>query len=400
MTMNGTTRTIGRKTLARLAAATLALCGAGIASAQVPVVNAAYVALAPQDLQGAVAPVALYPDALLAQTLVASTHPQDVESAAQWLRAGGNPAQADFNPWDDSVKGLVHDPAGLYLLADNYSWMNDLGNAFLNRRADTMAAVQLVRSRAYANGELTSNAYQTVIIDDQMIQIIPANPQVIYQPVYEPQAILGDSVVVQPASVIRFGVGIEVGAWLRNDCDWHDHDVYVGDWGSHRPWWEHHEFDHGRQVNVYVNNRPGRFEGARRITEVRNVTHVNNVERVTNVNVVRTVAPQHEAQRPTFQRQAHAEPAARMSSTHGIQTVRQATPPSTARRGKVEAPARQPIRVERDVPQQYRPAAAHEQRASVPLRGASVAQSNRTEGSSGQPANHDASARTNSRGGR
>src|SRR5581483_5364713 len=141
---------LGRKTLAKVIAGALAVSGAGLASAQVPVLDTGYVTVAPQNLQQVVAPVALYPDALLAQTLVASTYPQDVESAADWLRAGGDPSQADYQPWDDSVKGLVHDPDALYLLADNYDWMNNLGAAFLNQRADTMTAVQLVRQHAYS----------------------------------------------------------------------------------------------------------------------------------------------------------------------------------------------------------------------------------------------------------
>ena len=320
MTTTGTKRVIGRKTWTRLFAATLALTGAGLASAQVPVLNSGYLVVASQDLQQAVAPVALYPDALLAQTLVASTYPQVVVAAAEWLRAGGDPAQVDYQPWDDSVKGLVHDPDALYLLADNYDWMNELGTAFLNQRADTMAAVQSVRNRAYSNGELTSNSYQNVVVEDRVIQIVPANPQVIYVPVYQPQVIFEERpVYAESASFISFGAGIEVGTWLRHDCDWHDDDVYVGNWGSHRPWWEHPDFDHGRQVNVYLNNRPGRYEGERNVTNVtnvRNVTHVRNVNNVrnvnsvTNVNVQQSARWERDARKPAPQEHPSARPVA------------------------------------------------------------------------------------------
>src|SRR4030095_2103221 len=112
--------------------------------------------VARKDLQQVIARVALYPDALLAQVLVASTYPEDVVAAAASLR-GGESVAVDAQNWDISVQGLSHYPNALYLLADNYEWMNQLGAAFLNQQADVMEAVQLVRNRAWLNGYLATN---------------------------------------------------------------------------------------------------------------------------------------------------------------------------------------------------------------------------------------------------
>src|SRR5437588_11841240 len=101
---------LSRKALTQLLGAALAVSGAAWAPApaQVPLVGSEYVVTDQQDLQQVVAPVALYPDALLAQTLVASTYPQDVMAAAQWLSAGGSPSAADLQSWDLNVQGWMH----------------------------------------------------------------------------------------------------------------------------------------------------------------------------------------------------------------------------------------------------------------------------------------------------
>ena len=280
MTTIQTTR-LSTKMFVRVLAAALAVSGAGFATAQVPVMPTEYVVVARQDLQQVVAPVALYPDAMLAQTLVASTYPQDVVSAAQWLRDGGDPTWTDFQNWDDSVKGLTHYPEALYLLADNSDWMNQLGAAFINQQADVMAAVQDVRNRARLNGVLASNSYQNVVVDQQAVQIIPANPQVMYVPVYQPQMVLMERpAFIDPASVISFGIGVQVGAWLHHDCDWNDNAVYVGNWGSDRPWWhDRNDFRRDGDRGGYSHNRPGYFASERNVTNINHVTNINNPAR-------------------------------------------------------------------------------------------------------------------------
>ena len=179
-------------------------------------------------------PVALYPDALLAEVLVASTYPGDVVAAAQWLDAGNNPASVDDQDWDLSVKGVARFPDLLHYMAANGDWMNELGEAFINQEPDVMNAVQALRGEAPADGSLASNDQQQVIVDGSTIEIVPTNPQEIYLPIYDPQAVY----VANPYPVgtvviprIRFGPGIRVGDWLHHDFDWHDRAVYVGSWG-------------------------------------------------------------------------------------------------------------------------------------------------------------------------
>jgi hypothetical protein len=223
---------------------------------------AAYTPYSNDDLESMVAPVALYPDALLAQVLVACTYPDDVIAAAKWEDAGGVPAAIDSQPWDSSVKGVARDPDVLHYLARNADWMNTLGAAFLNQPDDVTAAVQLLRAKALAAGTLVSNQYQTVINNDGYIQIIPADGQTLYVPTYDPNVAFegqqydaGD--LYQPCE--SFGEGIDVGDWLDYDVDWYDGAVYFGHWGKDRPWW--HDHDRGRDVREtpYLDNRPGRF---------------------------------------------------------------------------------------------------------------------------------------------
>lgn len=351
---------MGRKTLAVLAAATAAVAGAGVARAQVAPLATPYVIPVSQDLQQIVAPVALYPDALLAQALVASTYPQQVIAAAQWLRDGGNPALVDGQGWDPSVSGLVNDPGALNLLAGNYAWMSQLGSAFLNQQDDVMNAVQSVRRTALDNGTLASNAYQTVLVDDQTIQIIPANPQVIYVPVYQPQVIFEPRPAYFESSFIRFGPAVQVGVWLHDDLDWHDRAVYVGDWGAQRPWWEHHEGG-GRDVNVYVDNRPGRY------VDERHVTNVTNVRDVTRIHEIDRTATRWERDARSPQPQPERRPEARpVEARHSsVDTrVERARPTAAPReRSAGAAPASEQVR--RAVPQAGTPKIRQEQRGAT-----------------------------------
>jgi hypothetical protein len=148
-----------------------------------------------------VAPVALYPDALLSQVLVAATYPLEIVEAGQWLQQNRNlqgPQLVDAarqQNWDASVQALVAFPDVVVTLNQDVQWTTSLGNAFLAQQPDVMAAVQRLRARAQANGRLSSNAQQTVSTETQggqaAIDIAPADPQVIYVPQYDPAYIWG-----------------------------------------------------------------------------------------------------------------------------------------------------------------------------------------------------------------
>jgi hypothetical protein len=155
----------------------------------------------PEQLDTLVAPVALYPDALLSQVLVASTYPLEITEAAQWLDQNGNlqgPQLVDAarqQNWDPSVQALVVFPDVIGRLASDIRWTTDLGNAFLAQQADVMRAVQNMRAQAWQAGKLRSNEQETVNRemqgDQQAIEIQPANPQVVYVPDYDPAYIWG-----------------------------------------------------------------------------------------------------------------------------------------------------------------------------------------------------------------
>jgi Protein of unknown function (DUF3300) len=186
--------------------------------------------LSSDQLNSLVAPIALYPDALVAQVLAAATNPDQVTSADDWLAQNRNLtgqalAQAvDQQSWDPSVKALTQFPSVLDNLAHNLSWTSSLGQAFANQQADVMAAVQLMRAKAQAAGTLQSNSQITVTQSaPSTIVIQPANPQVVYVPQYNPTVVYGAPIVVPyyvPAPLpvasvgIYFGSPITIGAWF------------------------------------------------------------------------------------------------------------------------------------------------------------------------------------------
>jgi Protein of unknown function (DUF3300) len=185
--------------------------------------------VAPQtadQLDALVAPIALYPDALVAQVLGAATYPDQVAIADYWLGQNKNLTGAalasavDQQSWDASVKALTQFPDVLDDLAKNLAWASSLGQAFHNQQADVMAAVQVMRAKAQAAGTLKSSPQVTVVQQTpQTIVIQPANPQVVYVPQYDPTLVYGSPYVVPLytphvglAAALSFGAGIAVGA--------------------------------------------------------------------------------------------------------------------------------------------------------------------------------------------
>src|SRR5271166_2953480 len=203
------------------------------------------------QLDALVAPIALYPDALVAQVLAASANPDQVANADDWLAqnkslTGTALAQGvDQQSWDPSVKALTQFPSVLDNLAHNLSWTSSLGQAFANQQADVMAAVQTMRSKAHAAGSLQSNSQITVTTPTaNTIVIQPANPQVVYVPQYNPTVVYGAPIVVPyyvappvPVSFgLYFGTGITIGGfvggggWVGGGFGWGWHAWGVN-WG-------------------------------------------------------------------------------------------------------------------------------------------------------------------------
>jgi hypothetical protein len=189
--------------------------------------------LSADALQQLVAPVALYPDALVAQILGAATFPDQVAAASGWLQqnkslTGTALMQAvDKQQWDPSVKALTQFPSILDNLAKNLSWTSALGEAYHMQAADVMSAVQALRAKAQAAGNLKTGSQITVVQQSpQVIVIQPTNPQVIYVPQYNPTVVYGAPVAtpgystaaVVTTAVLAFGIGIAVGAAMNNSC--------------------------------------------------------------------------------------------------------------------------------------------------------------------------------------
>jgi hypothetical protein len=235
-------------------------------------------ALSAAELDTLVAPIALYPDALVAQVLGAATFPDEVVIADQWLKqqdshlTGAALAQAvDQQEWDPSVKSLTQFPTVLSNLAGNLAWASNLGQAFHYQPQDVMAAVQSMRAKAKAAGTLASSQQQTVSQKDSTITIQPADTQYVYVPQYNPTLVYGTQYVVPyytpnvtvVTSSISFGPAIIVGpaywggyawGWHAWHCNWgwgwggggaivYNHYTYVnnvywhgGYYNGYHPW--------------------------------------------------------------------------------------------------------------------------------------------------------------------
>jgi hypothetical protein len=193
------------------------------------------------ELDQMLGPIALYPDPLIAQMLPAATLPSEVVQADRYMNGGGDPNLIDQQPWDPSVKAMARYPTVLKWMDDNLAWTTALGQAFLYQQQDVMDSIQRLRAQAQALGNLPSTPQEQVIADNGTIEIVPANPQVIYLPVYQPEMVYFQRPYAAP--FISFGVGLALGAWLNHDFDWHDHHLIVwrhdqprpADWWSRRP---------------------------------------------------------------------------------------------------------------------------------------------------------------------
>src|SRR4051794_25399719 len=205
------------------------------------------------QLNSLVAPLALYPDPLLAQVLAASTYPLEIVQAARWLKensklTGENlTKEAAKQPWDASVQALVAFPQALKLLDENIQFTTDLGNAFLDQQSDVMDAVQRMRKKAKDGGKLQTTKEQKVEVktveQKTVIEIQPANPQVIYVPSYNPTVVYGAAPVyayppvvypsagyVAATAAVSFGVGVMMGAMWSGCC--HGGYGWGANWGG------------------------------------------------------------------------------------------------------------------------------------------------------------------------
>ena len=256
-----------------------------------------YTLQTPEQLQQLAAPIALYPDSLVAQILAASTFPEQVVEADRWVQAhpdlkGDALAQAvDQQPWDPSVKALAAFPSVLGNMDKNLSWTSPLGDAYYNQQQDVMDAVQVMRQRAQEAGNLTSTPQQTVTTQDSTIIIEPAEPDIVYVPAYDPWLVYGGPIVAWPGwypypgiwyggPYLSFGVGFGIGfyggygwGWHHWGSDWHhrsvtyDHDRYHS---RSNTFYNRNNFYRGGGERGRVNGERGGFNGNRGGDRARN----------------------------------------------------------------------------------------------------------------------------------
>lgn len=208
-----------------------------------------------QELDNLLAPIALYPDPLLAQILPASTYPAEIAEAYNWLSGGGPVADIDRQNWDESVKAIAHYPGILKMMAENGNWTADVGEAFLNQPEDVTRSIQRLRWLARDAGNLTSNSQQTVVIVGDYIEIIPTLSQYIYIPVYDPSVVYVQPWIPGRPPFVSFGLALAIGGWLSMDFDWANHHVIYHGWN--RTGWVTRARPYVKVRNVYINrSRP------------------------------------------------------------------------------------------------------------------------------------------------
>src|ERR1700730_5562484 len=225
----------------------------------------------PQELQQLVAPIALYPDALVSQILAASTYLTQIVEAERWMQRHSNlkgeelGKEVDKQNWDPSVKAMAQFPSVLENMDKNLSWTSSLGEAYISQPQDVSDAVQTMRQEARKAGHLNSSDQEKVTTQGNTIIIEPANPQVVYVPAYDPWLVYGGPIVASPGWYpvpaifwggvgLSFGVGFGIGyfggfgwGWGHWGYDWHDRRAFFDHhaFESHSRDFGHGDFHHG-----------------------------------------------------------------------------------------------------------------------------------------------------------
>jgi uncharacterized protein DUF3300 len=255
--------------------------------AQAPVESSAappYAQQTPEQLQRLVAPIALYPDSLVAQILAASTFPEQVVEADRWVQAHPDLKDqalgqaVDQQPWDPSIKALTGFPSVLGNMDKNLSWTSSLGDAYYNQQQDVMDAVQVMRQKAQQSGNLKSTPQQVVKTEGPTIVVEPADPNVVYVPAYNPWAVYGYPISPWPfwypypgiwfgGPYLSFGIGFGIGwyggfgwGWGGWGFNWHNrYPIYGGGryYSRSRTFYNRSAYYRGGAARGGANGRPG-----------------------------------------------------------------------------------------------------------------------------------------------
>jgi len=226
------------------------------------------------ELDEIMAPIAIYPDPMIAQILPAATYPDQIQDAIRFVRRGGRSRDMDYQPWDVSVRSVAHYPTVLKLLADNPDWTVSVGQAYVDEPDHVFRSIQRLRSRARAYGYLRTNRYQRVYLDSGYVRIVPVQPEYIYVPEYDPQVIYVYRAPSLESNLISFGLGLLIGAWLNRDCDWGHDRVYYHGWNG-GGWIGNSRSYVNVTNNYYINNNYRNITINRQI-RTRNITNYRN----------------------------------------------------------------------------------------------------------------------------
>ncbi len=192
----------------------------------------------PEELEQLLAPIALYPDPLIAAILPAATVPLEIVMADRYLMNGGEPNDAEQQGWDSSVVALVWYPTILQWMDNNLPWTSAVGQAFLEQPQDVFDAIQRLRAQAQALGNLPNTPEQSVVYDNGSLELFPTTPEVVYVPDYQPEIVYCQR-TWGGAPCVRFGRGWRLGPWLHHDIDWRGRRLMVWHHEHPRPadWW-------------------------------------------------------------------------------------------------------------------------------------------------------------------
>jgi Protein of unknown function (DUF3300) len=238
------------------------------------------------QLDNLLSPIALYPDPLLAQVLVAATFPDQVEEAARYVRSSGQNG-IDDQTWDVSVKAVAHYPTVIGMMADKVDWTTSLGQAYVNQSTDVSTAVQRLRHMARKVGNLQTSPQQEVLENGEYIAITPLQPQYLYVPIYDPLICYYRRPYWGPA--ISFGLGYPIGGWLNLDFRWGFGGGFGGvfytgwrPWGGWNGGWLVRSRPFIRGNNFYINNRYSNIQVNRAV--INRSVNVNNISRYNSIH--------------------------------------------------------------------------------------------------------------------
>jgi len=214
-----------------------------------------------RQIEQLVAPVALYPDPLLAQMLTAAAYPEEIRAAQRYVDGRRDLSGLDRRDWDPSVRLVARYPEALDLLARDLDWTEALGIAYINQPDDVSDAIQRWRRQAWELGNLRSDARQTVFVEDGYVRIVPTQQDYVYVPYYDPSIVYFDRYRPGYPGYLLYGSRYYIGPWFDRDWDWKRRRIWYSDrryWRNGKPVFDPH-FD-----KVYVDrDRPWRPDGKR-----------------------------------------------------------------------------------------------------------------------------------------